>query len=418
MPAQEKAPEFTAVASRGRLSKNQMSAFLTTSHGLEHILSAALPPLFILIKGSLGLSYTQVGLLTTVRNTMAGVIQAPAGVLVDRVGARRPLAIGFAVVSLSLILSGFAPGYLLLVLAQLLSGIGSSAFHPATYAMVTRLAAGESVGKRMGFHTFGGFIGTTASYVLVAFLGTRFGWRTALILLGIPGFVVAYLFWRLFDLPIEVARSSGDGKKAGPPARVSPLSVIPLIGITTIQGMFSRGLSAFLPLFLSVAYRMSVAQAAVYSTLMTGSGSVGLLLGGVLADRYSRLTVLAMSSMWMCLTSLVLANWTLSYPMLAVLLIASGLAQYASNPSQTSLVTRFSSADSEGSLFGLTFAGSFLGGSFVTVVAGWMADMVGVRSIFWLLAVLALGRAIMTIPLKAALEARTRQATQAAGGDD
>lgn len=383
-------------ARQSGFTNDQMTWFLAIAHAVEHILSAALPPLFILIKQNLGLSYTQVGLLSTARSTTAGLVQAPVGVLVDKTGARKPLAIGFMLVSVALLLSGLAPTFTVLLLVQVLSGFGSSAFHPATYALVTRLANGSRIGKKMAFHTFGGFLGTTVSFLLVAFLGVRLGWRNALIALSIPGFMIAYLFWRLFDIPAQ----SQAGKKSEARGTAMPaLPVVALVGITTIHGMFARGLSAFLPVFLSAVYGMSVQQAGLFATLMTGTGCLGLLGGGVLADRFPKTRVIAIASVGMCITSLVIANTTLTPLALAVVLVLSGLAQYGSGPSQTAMISEFGQGSSQGSLFGLTFAGSFLGGSMVTVIAGWMADTLGVRSIFVFLAFLALVRAAMTVPL-------------------
>jgi len=400
MPETPHAPVAEASHRQG-MSGDQASLFLSATHAIEHILSASLPPLYVMIKNTLGLSYTEVGLLSTVRQTVSGLVQAPAGMTVDRLGARKPLAIGFVIVSLSLLLSGWSPTFAILLLVQGLSGLGSSAFHPATYAIVSRIASEGKVGKKMGIHTFGGFAGTTVSFALVAYLGSRFGWRQALMLLSIPGFMVSVLFWKLFN--IDERPAAGPSRQTGSGTKGIAPGVLALVGVTAINGMFSRGLSSFMPVFLSVAYGMSVTQAGMYSTIMTGTGCVGLLIGGTLADKYSKAAIIAISSVLMSVTSLMLAGTTLTMVALVAVLVFSGLAQYTSNPSQTSLVTEFASVESQGSLFGMTFASSFLGGSVVTVVAGWMADTWGIRSIFMLLAALAASRAVMALPLHTAV---------------
>ena len=99
----------------------------------------------------------------------------------------------------------------------------------------------------------------------------------------------------------------------------------------------------------------------------------------------------------------------------SLVLLMSGLLQYGSNPSQTSLVTTFGSPEGQGSLFGLTFASSFLGGSLMGVVAGRVADVYGVHAIFYMLAILAIARAFMTIPLNHAARA-VKQHFEAANG--
>ncbi len=387
---------------KGRAPAGGIRRFVTilaATHGVEHILSGSLPPLLLLIREEFGTGYAELGLLGTVRSMTSGLLQAPAGSLVDRLGSRRILTAGFLLVTVALAVAGSAPAYGVLVLAQALSGLGSSAFHPATYSMISRVARGEGVGKRMALHTFGGFLGAAVSFVLVGSLAQLFGWRGALWLLCIPGMLAGLVFWRGFeDISADGSRAHGTDGEAADGPRGALLCI--LRAISTLGGMFGRGFTVFLPLFLSVAYGMSVAGAGMYSSLAVGAGCVALLLGGELADRFRRTRVVASFSVASALVVAVLAHAQLGAVTLLAVLLLLGFFRYAPNPAQSALISQLGGAGSQGRLFGLTFSGSFLGGAVASLAVGWVADLWGMRWAFSCLGLLALARGLLMLVLE------------------
>jgi hypothetical protein len=68
-------------------------SLIGVAHLLSHVYHLALPALFPLIHAVDGISYARLGVLSSVFFVTSGLSQAPAGFLVDRVGAR-PVLIG------------------------------------------------------------------------------------------------------------------------------------------------------------------------------------------------------------------------------------------------------------------------------------------------------------------------------------
>ena len=66
---------------------------VSVSNGLSHFYLLLLAPLFPLLKADLGVSFAAPGMLLLVPNAASGVFQVPAGLLVDRFGAR-PVLLG------------------------------------------------------------------------------------------------------------------------------------------------------------------------------------------------------------------------------------------------------------------------------------------------------------------------------------
>ncbi|HSP39650.1 MAG TPA: MFS transporter [Frankiaceae bacterium] len=80
-----------------------------------------------------------------------------AGRIVDRVGERRILAIGIAVVAVSSALAGLANSYHQLLVLRGIGGIGSAMFTVSAYSLLLRSAPTEKRGQATGLFT-GGFL--------------------------------------------------------------------------------------------------------------------------------------------------------------------------------------------------------------------------------------------------------------------
>ena len=130
---------------------------------------------------------------------LAGSI--PLGVLGDRMARNRLIAVGVGVWGAATVLSGLARSYGQLFTARALVGIGEASYGPTASAMVSDLFPRE----RRGFVNalfnaaipLGGAIGVMAG----GLVGSRYGWRAAFLLVGLPSIALTILAWRLGDPP-------------------------------------------------------------------------------------------------------------------------------------------------------------------------------------------------------------------------
>src|SRR5215468_11607336 len=176
---------------------SRVNLLLGSGHFLSHFYQLCLPPLFIAWQLAFDVSFAKLGVAMAVMSGTAALLQTPMGFLVDRYGVRPFLIGGTLVMTLSIAAMGFTTAYWQIVALALLSGIGSSVFHPADYAILSGSIDPSRLGRSFAFHTFTGNIGFAAAPPVTAALMLLLGWRGALILVGLLGIpVAATIIWQ------------------------------------------------------------------------------------------------------------------------------------------------------------------------------------------------------------------------------
>lgn len=355
-------------------------------HGLDHFYMISLPALFPLLQQDLGLTYTQLGFLVSMRGIF-GFFQPVAGFLVDRWGAKFLLAWCYSVMGIAFLGLAFSPAFLFLLLFQILMGIGSTVVHPASYSLVGRIK-GQPLGRKMAFHSFFGFLGTTIGLVLISAFGAALGWRWALALLSLPGFVATFFLLKANFPPAVKKKSPIKAREQGV---VNPLYPLLVLGISgAFQGMFGNSLSSFLPTFLTSIYGFSVSEAGLFSSILFVGGLIGLLAGGEIVERVDRVFLIFIFSVGLTLLVFALSLFTFPAFLLVFLLLAIGFCKFFGTPSRLSLTTEISPAGAEGRAFGLTFGLSFAGGALAAPVTGFLADSLGIGNAFLYISMMVL----------------------------
>src|SRR5438132_7398683 len=175
----------------------RVNLLLGAGHFLSHFYQLCLPPLFIAWQQAFDVSFAELGLAIAVMSGTAGLLQTPVGFLVDRYGARPFLIGGTLVMTLSIAAMGFTTAYWQIVGLALLSGVGSSVFHPADYAILSGSIDPARLGRSFAFHTFTGNIGFAAAPPATAALALLLGWQGAVTFVGLLGLpVVLAIIWQ------------------------------------------------------------------------------------------------------------------------------------------------------------------------------------------------------------------------------
>src|SRR5260221_355896 len=138
-----------------------------------------------------GLGYPELGLLRGLfSGSMAG-FQIPSGVMAERLGTARVLALGTALAGTGYCLAGASAGFGLLVVALFVGGLGASVQHPLGSSLMARAFAGPRSMKALGTYNFAGDIGKMMVPAATSLLLVVMPWRPALALLGGLGFAAA-----------------------------------------------------------------------------------------------------------------------------------------------------------------------------------------------------------------------------------
>ena len=381
-----------------------------SGHFLSHFYVLCLPPLFPFFKSEFGVSYAALGLLLSIRSIANGTMQVPVGFLVDRVGARAVLTTGITMMAVGIALISFVQSYWALVALVVVIGVGSSTFHPADYSLLNASIAGSKIGRAFSLHTFSGQLGTATAPVIIIFLATLFDWRTALVLVGLVGIaVMGVLATQWNRIPEDGATSKK--KTASSMPSLGPETLRGNIGILLSKPMLiflafysmtslaSGGLQAFTVVALVSLHDTPLAAASGALTGYLFASALGVLLGGVIADRTTRHDIqAALAFIAGALIMLVVGGVSLHFTVIVFALTLAGLTQGMIRPARDMMVRAAVPKGAIGRAFGFVSAGASVGGALSPVLFGWVIDLGKPEWVFYLLAiimVLSIGTAMV-----------------------
>jgi len=380
---------------------------VSAGHFVSHFYILALPPLFPLLKDDFAVSYAALGLLMTVFNVFSGLLQIPVGFLVDRLGPRNILILGIVVEAIAFAAMGFWGLYPALLTGMAVAGVANSVYHPADYAILTSKIGGGRMGRAFSVHTFAGFAGNAAAPVAMVMLAALWDWRIALVAAGVAGIAVAAaLAWNGAVLDdARLAASAAAPQPARPRMRqdvgllLSPPILMCFVFFVMLS-MSSGGLNSFAVVALVALYDTPLAMATAALTTFLACSALGILAGGIIADRTARHERVA--SVGFASTAVIIALiGTFAMPPLLIILAlaAGGLLWGMIMPSRDMLVRAVTPPGASGKVFGFVSTGLNLGSAVTPVLFGWIMDVGDPRWLFWAAAafmLLALGTVFIT----------------------
>lgn len=172
---------------------------LAISNLLSYINRNIVFALFEPIKLDLSLSDTQLGWLASAYVLVFSLAALPFGVLSDLRSRRAVISLGIILWSGFTLTSGFVTTFAGLLASRALVGIGGAAFAGPAQSMVADYFPLRGRAMAMGILAAGITLGGVGGIWLGGRLEAAYGWRTALLIVAIPGFLLTLLAARLRD---------------------------------------------------------------------------------------------------------------------------------------------------------------------------------------------------------------------------
>jgi FSR family fosmidomycin resistance protein-like MFS transporter len=390
---------MTATAD-GLRQDTKIMSLVCTGHFLSHFYAFCLPPLFPFLNADLGLSYTALGALLTLRGLATSVAQLPAGFVVDRFGAKMVLMGGLLLTVVSYALFAATDIYWLFVLFIILGGVGDSVFHPADYSILNASVAQERMGRAFSIHTFSGHLGFAVAPTVVVALAALWDWRVALLVAALFGFIVAGLLasqWGTLKEDSNPAKKKkGDDAARDPNApkqnwlqaklgMILNAPVLSLFGFFVISTMASSGVSGFSISALTKMYDIPEAMLGLPVTAFMLSSAFAVLAGGYLADKLpiSASLFAGLGFVGAAVVILAIGLFPLPYALMILLFPIAGFFLGVIRPARDLMVRDVAPKGQSGKVFGFVFSGQSLGSSIAPIFYGLILDHLEPENVFF-----------------------------------
>ncbi|HFO3867747.1 TPA: MFS transporter [Escherichia coli] len=319
------------------------------------------------IRGELGLSATEFGVLLSAFSLSYGFSQLPSGILLDRFGPRIVLGAGLIFWSLMQALTGMVNSFSHFILMRIGLGIGEAPFMPAGVKSITDWYAQKERGTALGIFNSSTVIGQAIAPPALVLMQLAWGWRTMFVIIGVAGILVGICWYAWYRNRAQFVLTDEERTYLSAPVKPRP------------QLQFSEWLALF-------KHRTTWGMILGFSGVnYTGWLNIAWLPGYLQAEQgfslakkgydlaKTRKTAIVCGLMMSALGTLLVVQS--SSPAQAVAFISMALfCVHFAGTSAWGLVQVMVSETKVASIAGIQNFGSFVFASFAPIVTGWVVD--------------------------------------------
>ena len=353
--------------------------------GLCHLLNDAIqsvvPAMFPILQKSMGLSFTQLGIIAFSLNMVSSVMQPVVGIFTDKKPLPFALPIGLTFTLVGILGLGFAPGFGMVVLSVIFIGLGSAVFHPEG-SRVAHMAAGSRRGLAQSIYQVGGNTGQALAPLITALILVPLGqigasWFTIVAALAvILLFYIAIWYNQRLTTTHLKKKSSNAATKKGISPEVKKALVFILLLIFA-RSWYISGMTNFYAFYTIKEYALSIKESQLFLFAFLVSGAFGTFFGGPLADRFGKKKIISFS-MLATVPFSILIPYVPAY-LAFIFLLLTGFILMTSF-SVTVVYAQELVPGKIGTMSGLTVGLAFGMGAIGSVGLGYIADLIGLQT--------------------------------------
>lgn len=268
------------------------------------------------IKRDLHISDTQMSLLMGFAFVCFYLLVAlPIARLVDYKSRRAILGVGTAIWSLTTTISGLTRTFGQLFLCRVGSGVGAACSSPASFSMLADLFPREKLPRAFAVLFFGMFLGEGVALIVggtlaglfmrlspvtLPVIGALHGWQLTLIVIGLPGLLVAALMATVQE-PARRGRMAASGVDAAPSTKRLPVKdvlafiwknagvFLPMFASMGISAMMGFGIRSWAPSFYVRTFHWTIVKYGLVQGLLSLTiMPIGAFTGSLMAEQLAR----------------------------------------------------------------------------------------------------------------------------------
>ena len=249
------------------------------------------------IRAEIHLSDTQLGLLGGIA---FAIFYTFAGIPIARwadVGVRKNIvAVSMLIWSGMTMFTATAKTFTGLIIARVGVGIGEAGCSPPIHSLISDYYPEEKRATALSTYALGIPIGGAIGTLAGGWIGEYFGWRTAFLVVGLPGIIVGAIVYLTVKEPPR-----GYSEPAGVPVKKDQVPLMDTIRFMwslksfrhlsfagALHAFVGYGVALFLPSFFIRVHGFGLAETSTYLFLIGLTGMIGTYLGGFLGDRYGQ----------------------------------------------------------------------------------------------------------------------------------
>ncbi|THE09677.1 MFS transporter [Bacillus timonensis] len=269
-------------------------------HMLNDSIQAIIPAMFPILERSMGLTFTQLGLISFALQMTASVAQPVVGWYTDKKPFPYALPIGLTSTFFGVIGLAFAPNFITIILSVLFIGVGSAVFHPEG-SRVAYMAAGNRRGLAQSIYQVGGNSGQALAPVITALILVPLGQFGAIWFSFVAALAVGLLFyiagWYARTLKaVEIQKKVKKAVSAVPRnMKAIKLALVVLVLFVFARTWYMSSITNFYSFYVIEKYGYTISQAQIYIFLFLATGALGTFFGGPLADKFGKRNVIIAS---------------------------------------------------------------------------------------------------------------------------
>ncbi|ACU58614.1 MFS transporter [Chitinophaga pinensis] len=383
----EKTLQETAKAQAQQAASNTVFSILLAlsfSHMINDTIQSLIPAIYPIVKDSLKLTFSQIGLITLTYQLTASLLQPLVGLYTDKRPQPYSLAIGMGFTLLGLISLSQAHHFYLVLISVALVGVGSSIFHPEA-SRLAYMASGGKHGMAQSLFQLGGNAGSSLGPLLAAMIIVPKGqgsisWFALAALLAI---VVMLNIASWYRNNTHRIRSKSKGVDDVQHVQLSKGKVTFALSILLVlifsKYFYMASMTSYYTFYLIDKFHISVQSAQVYLFIFLFAIAAGTFIGGPVGDRIGRKYVIWISILGVAPFSLLLPHanllWTSVLSVFIGVILSSAFSAilvYAQElvPGKVGMIA--------GLFFGLAFGMGGIG----SALLGKLADSTSIAYVF------------------------------------
>lgn len=243
------------------------------------------------------LSDAQFGLLTSVFLWSYGFLSPFGGFFADRYSRKKVIVFSVMVWSAVTLWTGYATSFHEMLAARFLMGVSEACYIPAALALITDYHKGRTRSLATGLHMSGLYAGLALGG-MGGYIAESWGWRYGFHVFGAIGIIYSIiLLYVIKDYKPGATESETETTTAADKISIAgalkelftKASFFILLIYFAVLGVVNWLVYGWLPTFLKDHFQLNLGEAGISATGYIQIGSfVGVILGGILADRWTR----------------------------------------------------------------------------------------------------------------------------------